>query len=848
MYSELIYTRCGQGVDILKGGSPITNAGFKVFTCSSDVLQGEVADVALLQNVAQRKEPFSDPTFMDDAYVYMTPDYGGKFIVNFHPVPFDRNATGDYAHRPGNFINQIFVGSFGDFYPYETFGNDSLWDAQKRSEAYYYETKPTQLESRKTLTTSKGKITTDAIAQFVADGRREALMSAIAFVVSQFALPLEKRKSLVIKDANSENIELWIAAIERAFSPRMASGLSFATRLDDFVNSNQYVVDLGGKFTPQADLENAGTRLRRRAMIVGVDERDKNNTAAARTTPYLPFVVLDGKSKSPLVNIDYSHPYYRCVTNYEQKRGASFCEGFLQTLNVASPTPKVLQLYDAFESLADYKKNRQFDRLAHALTVIGQFPLINTPFLEGMYFFVKNEIIENLNNETLFSVVIPWIEHVSEIVGDESRESIKQYIDRTTCSGFVENIFKTPSAEKTDEIYRVVSKSAFGTNAAKLLTSQETIEAFQHELAQYKTKDWLCFSRYFIDSLRSLDTSSPKSLDQFLRLSVATLGTEQNGKNALDLVSLYAGQNFESTKNILLEEAQKAAERKSQARVKTLLQLTTSLIPTSSLDDFNNFYTGLKKYQLESYIGECLTYKAHLLDEPQKEEILLQWAIDKLGNKPFIALILSEIDKRLNLSNEGNEQLASLIQKTKSENFVYPNSAHIYALEVFESDETSASRFTAIVEGLTAQGFPSIENATFANRMLDKLSKSKLPNSVVKAILISAEKSDFYTQFIAKKTIDCLGSNQKNFARQILLVAVEIHSSAFRDALANALSEADHFKKCVSNIKTIIKTRDTQQRIRNQVYLKPIIKESKSKRQDQRPSILSRLFSKRREE
>lgn len=51
-------------------------------------------------------------------------------------------------------------------------------------------------------------------------------MGAIAFIISQYSLPPEERKFLVIKDENSKLIEFWVAAIESAFSPRMAAGLS----------------------------------------------------------------------------------------------------------------------------------------------------------------------------------------------------------------------------------------------------------------------------------------------------------------------------------------------------------------------------------------------------------------------------------------------------------------------------------------------------------------------------------------------------------------------------------------------------------------------------------------------
>ena len=87
MYNELIYTRCGEGIDILRGRNPIKNSGFKVYSCSTEVTENGCADLPFLNAVAQSKEPYADPSFMDDAYLYLTPDLGGKFLLNFHPIP-----------------------------------------------------------------------------------------------------------------------------------------------------------------------------------------------------------------------------------------------------------------------------------------------------------------------------------------------------------------------------------------------------------------------------------------------------------------------------------------------------------------------------------------------------------------------------------------------------------------------------------------------------------------------------------------------------------------------------------------------------------------------------------------
>ena len=282
MYSELIYTRCAEGIDILKGRIPVRNSGFKVFSCSENVTNEGVVDIPFLYATAQTKEPYSEPSFMDDAYLYYVPDIGEKFLLNFHPIPFNREATGDYSHRPGNFINQVYIGSFTDFYPYETFGNEAVWNAQARGEAYYYENVPVPLPERDDLGDTIGSICLDDVANFIADNRRDVLKKAIAFLIKQYTLQPEERKFLVIKDTDSYKIELWIAAIESAFSPLMASRLSFATRLDKFVNSNKYTVNLSGQYQTQINLQSPNQKLRLRAMIVGVDERDKINISTAK--------------------------------------------------------------------------------------------------------------------------------------------------------------------------------------------------------------------------------------------------------------------------------------------------------------------------------------------------------------------------------------------------------------------------------------------------------------------------------------------------------------------------------------------------------------------------------------
>ena len=85
-------------------------------------------------------------------------------------------------------------------------------------------------------------------------------------------------------------------------------------------------------------------------MIVGVDERDRVNTAAVRQLANSPYAVLNGKDKSFIGETSTSHPYYKAITAYNEQH-IRFCREFLQMLDIAEPNGDVLKLYDAYTVL-----------------------------------------------------------------------------------------------------------------------------------------------------------------------------------------------------------------------------------------------------------------------------------------------------------------------------------------------------------------------------------------------------------------------------------------------------------------------------------------------------------------
>lgn len=535
MYSELIYTRCRQGIDILKGGRPVLSDGFKVYSCSKDILDEDATDLPLLFNMAQCKQTYSDPNFMDDVYVYSVPDKGRSILVNFHPIPFDRDAKGDYSHRPGNFINQLFVGDFGDVYPFELFGNVAVWDAQARGEAFYYENEPQPLACRPELDATVGSITVGDIERFVSDGRRDVVKAAIAFLIEQYELPPENRKYLVIRDESSSFLELWVAAIELAFSPHMSSGLSFATRMDKFMNTNRYTVSQNGLYQVQMNLQDPKQKQRFRAMIVGVDERDRANISAVRALPNAPYVILDGKSKTIDYSADTSSAYYLLVTSYDE-RHVVFCREFLQMLDIRQPTRDVLKLYDAYIVLDGNFSSHPAWKVAAALATLEAQQMLPCTYLSSLYNGIKEALPHYLKEDLLSAfTILKWLQKAASIVGDV--QAAKEF-DTIVGKAFADCVYGDPLGRGTSEFWSSIGNSAFASVAASYLTSGEVFGLHQLDTAKYGADDWIAFCRIYLPCAQKAGAYTVEGIYDVVRSGVDACIQSAGAKKALEICGL----------------------------------------------------------------------------------------------------------------------------------------------------------------------------------------------------------------------------------------------------------------------------------------------------------------------
>jgi hypothetical protein len=506
-YIELIYTRCQNGIDILRKGQPITSQGLKVYATNLKVFNDGMVDLPLLGSVIQICHPFEEPDFMEEAYLYYVPDKENSFLLNFYPVPFDPGAVGDFPKRPGNFLNQVLVGDFTEFYAFETFRDVKIWDAKTRGEGFYYANDTAELLDRD-ISDPIGRYLSDDIQQFIADGRSECLKSAIAFLISQFTLEPHKRKYLVINDESAQNIELWIAGILSAFSPRVAAHIAFATRMSKFKFENEYFVNISNDFQKQKNLSDPNLKLRYHHMIVGVDTHDQTNMSDIRVEPNSPFVVLDGVKKQFSISVDTSDKYYQtvCCFGSEQER---FCREFLQMFDLKTPSVDVLDIFDIFISMESLKTIAPTD-LVRLLARLQKYEIFDTnKFRKQIYSPVEKDLVRYFETDTLTTLeIINFLQIFGKKINDET---IRNRIVETINHKFVDLLFRRNDVSVTQTFWSRLSKSDFALDIAKKITDLSTLAEFSNFIQSSSAEEFRTFYAVYIDCYIFLTTGDNKA-------------------------------------------------------------------------------------------------------------------------------------------------------------------------------------------------------------------------------------------------------------------------------------------------------------------------------------------------
>ncbi|NLK00716.1 MAG: hypothetical protein GX318_05700 [Clostridia bacterium] len=731
MFSELIYTRCGQGIDILKSGEPIYGDGFKVYSCTPSIIEGGKTDLPFLLDTVKAKQSYMPPDFMDDAYIYLAPDMGDPIMVNFHPIINDAASSVDCQGRGDNFINQVFIGDFSDFYPFELFDDSTIWDAKFRGQAFYCEETPKDLPARGDVGDPVGQIAINDIREFIFDGRRDALMKAVSFLITQYGLPPDKRKYLVIRDDSSKNIELWISAIEYAFSPRMAASISFATRLDNFPKANIYRVDKEGFYIQHKGFFGRKGERRFRAMIVGVDRRDRKNTKMARTEAKSSFVVLDGVEKKAVFDAAVEHPYYRLITSFNETH-QRFCRDFLQMLDISKPAPDVYNLHDVFMALARAPLPTNVHTTLNMLATLEKYQLFACPTLRKMCNTIVDGLPSFLRQDFSSALgIVKWLKKAVQLLEDPA---VSEKLSKTLRNVFVDLIFRRRDAGETLEFWENVKNSEFVSLMASFIRNPETLEEYSMYMERLEGPEAAAFVQVYIDSAVYEGDYSRQDLKMIVDYGLSRCHNGKDLASARKIINATARIKGVQVGEMLFSIAKDAKKEYGKFIIELIIDVDETIVAEE--ESMRAFLEKLREEKMEFLFVSVLKCRIGYMTKTREIESFID-QLKKIRplNTQDLREIFEAVDKNLVMEERSSRDIAWIIQEQKPESARCPISAHLYALEVLKDREGRKKEFVNIYNTLILQGFPSIIKGDYIQNLTQMLLELRLEHKELEYII-----------------------------------------------------------------------------------------------------------------
>ncbi len=831
MYYDLIYTRCRHGVDILRSGQPILSDGFKVYACCSDLYKEDIVDLQLVMNSLQKKQSFSEPDFMDDAYLYAVPDAGFSFLNSFHPIPYDLSVTGDFAKRPGMYLNHAIIGNFKYLYPFEIFHDRKVWTARENNEAYYYENEPADLECREIRASESPFYSFSKIGNFIKDGRADALKKAVAFILGQFLLPLDKRKYLVIKDESSENIEMWIGAIELAFSPRIASNIPFATRMDKFINSNIYYVKEDGSFSQQQQSSPANhTRLR--AMIVGVVSKDKSNQV--RILNDSPYVVLDGENKKAEFNMESLGEFFNIISSFDGMH-ERFSREFLQSFDIHFPSADFNALAKAYEILCGDSFGSP-EEYAKALSVLSKYKIYKTNIISEIYEKVNCRLGQFIKSSLEKSFpILNWVGDVSDVVGDpDAKTRLSEIIRDRAKEVFFTDYKKGGITAFWDE----VKGGPFVEDVGKFLTDMSDADEYAEVIRLYDSSDAVLFLEIYCmlcrDILRKGESAKlivsycvtscekkPMTDSSYKRilLTLKKVVGDDALKFLLDGIKTYEPEIFDSVVDHVIVV--------SSGRGLTLDDMFLLCGDLSEYGMYDKEQMLVRHYiedaenimELEAFSERAVS--AACFDEKTKEKIY------------------ELLDGRVNVEEQDSEIFAASIQKNLPKDTVCTNSAHIVAIDNLLHMKKGDS-VKMCLKPYIKQDFPSVLSKNYVARLISALLKIKTTREDQWFILdLLLESPDIFLKQYMSALVMTAESNPEKWERTLEFIYASPNARTKRkleSILSSSIVNSGLKKKNLDALGKLLSDKSMRK------YYENIIDDAADEIKERDGSIVSKLF------
>ena len=763
-FAEIIFTRCRNGIDLRAQGRPQIKDGFQVYSCTPSLFEDDTLDLPLVESVVTAKQPFADPALMDDAYLYLVPETGPACMVDFYPVPRDPDTTGNYDHRLGNYLTHTLVGNFSAFYPFELFRDPAVWTARTRGQGYYYLTPTAPLPLRQDISNDPpSQIYADDLAAFAADGRRDALKAAVAFLIAQYEQPPENRKFLVIKDASEELLELWIAAIEYAFSPRIAASVPFATRLTNISSANLYFVDARGRFqaTPAQ-----GSRQRLRAMIVGVDERDQTNSAAARPLPNGAFVLLDGKAKRAMFEADTSDPYYDLVTRFDDTH-TDFTRDFLQMVDLRTPSPDLHQLAQAYFTFSRPASLDNVGAVFNATNVLSKYSLVVTGRLKALRDQLATRVPSYLQQSVPHALqIMDWLSRVA--VNDDP--ALPQRLAAMVSARLESQIYEQDDPAAALGLWDVIKSTSFAASVAKEAVNPIIINRNRRN-RPLSAEMTTAFTQVYLDAATLAGSVAGADIATIAREGLQTAFATNDGAATRAIIAALSRIPSVDLQDVLLQTADGGNPEYDRHIIGLLAAQDPSIAaPGASLTPVIEKLQAAERGHL---VAVFLQSRADALRTPAEVEQFVASAKQALaGSEPDLVAAFQAADQKLSLLDKQSVPAAIAIQQERPAAAICPVSAHIYALDALGDRRARGSLFD-ILSALAIQRFPSIDSPDYAQALVDRLGGAQFDSDQWTQVITWFSRTSTYANELATFIVKTTGPRQTDLWNLLMEVAVK---------------------------------------------------------------------------
>lgn len=353
MLEQIIYTRCSPSRN-LENGQVVWKEGLGFYSMSEGFVG--IPDRIKLDRLVRRQ----NCTKMRAAgYVssYSMLQLDGDNVVLCYEVPRENTEEKRYNGsfmRSGNYIKQCLAGVPAD-YPYKWFGS-SCWNAYKLpQQEYYHDLEPTReppMLEQQDAVCSDGYIDDARIDAFLEEGRRGLFKQILWFILSEFNKPVSERRVLLIKD-EPQNVELWVAAVERSLSVGLALRISFDTNVSGVTQNNAnnelfYYVNENTRAICTFDSRVTGLIKMPYAMIAGVHPKD-TACASLRKTAISNFEIADGKNMTVTFEPDsfIDRAYFAAAAEHDSNV-TGFCTEVLPYLDMEESGWRLPELFDAY--------------------------------------------------------------------------------------------------------------------------------------------------------------------------------------------------------------------------------------------------------------------------------------------------------------------------------------------------------------------------------------------------------------------------------------------------------------------------------------------------------------------